>query len=101
MCLLALSAAAQTTSKVTLDASETVFSVVAAMRNCGYDAGSADPIRSQVTAEIAKAVGASQEAQAASSEMCAFYRDHQKGDSARDLAQYVSLALYLEEPPKF
>ena len=33
--------------------------------------------------------------------MCAFYRDHRQADSARDLAQYVSLALFLGEAPKF
>src|SRR5205085_5871525 len=60
-----------------------------------------DAFRAQVSAEIAKAVGASREAQAASAEMCAFYRDHQPRDSARDLAQYVSLALYLGDAPKF
>ena len=101
LCLLAVSAAAQNTSKITLDSSEAIFSVVAAMRNCGYDAGSTDPFRAQVSGEIAKAVGASREAQAASAEMCRFYRDHQQGESARDLAQYVSLALFLGEPPKF
>jgi len=101
LCLLAVPAAAQTTSKVTLDDSETIFSVLAAVRNCGYDAGSNDAFRAQVNAEIANAVGASREAQAASADMCAFYRDHQPGDSARDLAQYVSLALYLGDAPKF
>jgi hypothetical protein len=55
LCLLAVSAAAQTTSKITLDSSETIFSVVAAMRNCGYDAGSTDPFRAQVSREIAQA----------------------------------------------
>ena len=101
LCLLTLPAAAQTTSKVSLDSSEAIFSVVAAMRNCGYDAGSTDPLRVQVSREIAQAVGASKEAQAASAEMCTFYRDHQQADSARDLAQYVSLALFLGDSPKF
>jgi len=34
-------------------------------------------------------------------EMCGFYRDHQQGDAAHDLAQYVSLALNLGAPPDF
>jgi tetratricopeptide (TPR) repeat protein len=102
LCLLpAVPAAAQSTSKATLDASETIFSVLAAIGNCGYEAASAEPVHAQVEADIAKAVAASKEAQAASAEMCAFYRDHQQPDSARDLAQYVSLALNLGEPPKF
>jgi hypothetical protein len=33
--------------------------------------------------------------------MCGFYRQHQATEAARDLSQYVSLALYLEEPPTF
>ena len=33
--------------------------------------------------------------------MCQFYHDHQQGDGAHDLAQYVSLALYLGNPPDF
>jgi tetratricopeptide (TPR) repeat protein len=100
LCLPAVSATAQT-SRITLDASETIFSVVAAIRNCGYDAGSTDPFRAQVSGEVAKAVGASPEAQAASAEMCTFYRDHRQADSARDLAQYMSLALFLGDAPKF
>ena len=102
LCLLpAVPAAAQSTAKATLDASETLFSVLAAIGNCGYEAASAEPVHAQVEADIAKAVAASKEAQAASAEMCAFYRDHQQPDSARDLAQYVSLAHNLGEPPKF
>ncbi len=38
---------------------------------------------------------------AAAKEMCGFYRDHQQGDAAHDLAQYVSLALNLGGPPDF
>ena len=33
--------------------------------------------------------------------MCAFYRQHMSPDPAHDLSQYVSLALYLGEPPAF
>jgi hypothetical protein len=33
--------------------------------------------------------------------MCLFYRQHQIGDASRELSQFVSLALYLEEPPDF
>jgi tetratricopeptide (TPR) repeat protein len=103
LCLLALPVAtAQTTPKITLETSETIFSVAAAINNCGYDAGAIrEGLRAQVNAEVAQAVSASKQAQAASADMCAFYRDHQKPDSARDLAQYVSLSLNLGEPPQF
>jgi tetratricopeptide (TPR) repeat protein len=94
---------AQQTSKVTLDTSETIFGVVAAISHCGYgpDAASAEPIRAAVLRDMARAVTASPQAQAAGREMCVFYRDHQQGDASRDLAQYVSLALNLGEPPQF
>src|SRR5579871_1558688 len=96
--LLAGSAAAQ--SRATLDVSETLFTVVAAMNVCGYDQelDQSSPIRGEVRADL---VEASKSAPAASAarEMCRFYRDHQQGDMAHDLAQYVSLALNLGPPP--
>jgi tetratricopeptide (TPR) repeat protein len=100
--LLGASAAAQqTTSKVTLDSSETLFSVIAAISHCGYapDAGTAQ--RKQVLAEIAVAAGNSEQARTASREICVFYADHRQPDPNRDLAQYVSLALNMGEAPKF
>jgi tetratricopeptide (TPR) repeat protein len=58
-------------------------------------------LRGKIRSEIGQAVGNSAEAQAASTEMCAFYRDHLQPDASRTLAQYISLALNLGEPPKF
>lgn len=94
---------AQQTSKVTLDVDESLFSVTAAINNCGYDYGlkDSDPVRSQVRDDLAKALAASPRAQDASHELCAFYRDHQQPDPSLDLAQYISLALNLSEPPGF
>lgn len=93
----------QQTSKVTLDVSETLFSVVAAINTCGYDQelGVSDPVRLQVRAEITRESQTLPEARSVQQELCAFYRDHQSNDGARDLAQYVSLALTLGEPPSF
>jgi tetratricopeptide (TPR) repeat protein len=92
----------QSTAKATLEPSETLFSVLAAINQCGYDQelDQSDPVRGPVRAEIAQAVQAPAAAQALG-EMCAFYRDHQLADQGRDLAQYVSLALNLGEPPTF
>ncbi len=104
VCALAgMPSAAQQTSKVMLDTSETVFSVIASINHCGYgsEPGPSEPMRAQIRRDIAKAVASSPDAQAASEEICAFYRDHQQPDSGRDLAQYVSLALNLGEAPKF
>ncbi|MGB8889344.1 MAG: tetratricopeptide repeat protein [Candidatus Korobacteraceae bacterium] len=100
MTLLSCSAIAQ--SKATLDVSETLFSVVAAINVCGYDQelSSSSPIRSEVRADLVEA-SKSPAVAAAAKEMCGFYRDHQQGDAAHDLAQYVSLALNLGGPPDF
>ena len=89
-------------SKATLDVNETLFSVVAAMNVCGYDQelSASSPIRMEVRSDLVEA-SKSPAAAAAAKEMCGFYRDHQQGDAAHDLAQYVSLALNLGGPPDF
>lgn len=103
MSLALAGVSAAQSSKATLDVSETLFSVAAAMNACGYDAElrDSDVVRQHVRAEIAEAVGKSDVARATRDEMCRFYRDHQQPDSARDLAQYVSLALNVGPPPNF
>ncbi len=100
--LASLICAARAQSKATLDVSETLFSVVAAMNVCGYDAElqSSSPIRMEVRADLVEASKAPAAASAAK-EMCQFYREHQQSDAAHDLAQYISLALYLGPPPDF
>jgi hypothetical protein len=100
--LASLACAARAQSKATLDVSETLFSVVAAMNACGYDQElqSSSPIRLEVRADLVEA-SKSPVAAAAARPMCQFYREHQQGDGAHDLAQYVSLALYLGPPPDF
>jgi tetratricopeptide (TPR) repeat protein len=98
-----LCATAQETPKVTLDVSETLFSVMAAANACGYnqELGSANSLRNKVRAELARAAEASPEVTRARDQLCQFYADHRQPDPGRDLAQYVSLALNLGEPPKF
>ncbi len=93
----------QSTSKITLDNSETVFTVIAAMNHCGYDQGlgESNPVRVQVRTAIDKSVAASAEAKAASAEMCDFYHEHQQADPSRTLSQYVSLALNMGAAPEF
>lgn len=101
--MCASAAFAQQTAKVTLDSSETIFSVLSAINACGYDqeVGGSDPVRASVRAQIASKVNASPDAQRELSGMCSFYRDHQQADPSRDLAQYVSLALSLGPAPQF
>lgn len=73
------------------------------MNGCGYDQDLAesDAVRQQVRAEVAQNVAASAAAQQAQARFCQFYKDHQQSDAAHDLAQYVSLGLYLNDPPSF
>jgi tetratricopeptide (TPR) repeat protein len=71
-------AAAQQTTKVRLDDNETVFSTLAAQN-----------------------VSRSPEAQTAQQRVCVFYKEHTPPDANRNHSQYISLALYLSDPPKF
>ena len=88
---------------MTLENSETVFTVLAAINSCGYDQDltASDPLRARVREQVARNVQATPEAAARHRQLCQFYRDHQHGDASRDLAQYLSLALYLGPPPDF
>ncbi|HMK30649.1 MAG TPA: tetratricopeptide repeat protein [Terriglobales bacterium] len=89
------------TSKVTLDASETLFSVLTAINACGYDheLGVSDPMRSRVRQEVNAHLQGSSAAAAVRDQMCRFYDDHQQDDPARTVAQYISLGLNLGPPP--
>jgi tetratricopeptide (TPR) repeat protein len=104
LCVLAGSVSvAQNTSPVTLDTSETIFSVLTAVNSCGYDLdlGVSDPVRSQVRAEVTEASRSSLDALQASQNFCQFYKEHQDADPSRTLSRYVSLALFLGPPPGF
>jgi tetratricopeptide (TPR) repeat protein len=90
-------------SRVQLESSETLFSVLTAMNACNYDDGmkSSDPVRQQVRNEVQAAIERSPEAALSQKYLCDFYQDHKPSDSNRDLSQYVSLALNLGPPPDF
>ena len=86
---------------VRLDNSETLFTVLAAINNCGYDAelASSDPLREAIRGEIAHNLVLSDEAKTAAEAFCSFYRDHSQPDAVKTLSDYVSLALYMNPPP--
>ncbi len=86
---------------VQLDNSETLFAVLTAINNCGYDAEltASDPVRMTVRREIGSHLETSDAAKSASDSLCAFYHDHQQSTDARTLSFYISLALYLNPPP--
>jgi tetratricopeptide (TPR) repeat protein len=93
----------QPTSKVSLDVSETLFSVITAINACGYDQEltDSDPLRIKIRDEVKKNVEDSAEARYAQQDLCAFYRDHQQSDYSRSVAPYISLALNLGDAPAF
>jgi tetratricopeptide (TPR) repeat protein len=101
--LVVASGFAQNRPQVSLETSETLFTVLTAINTCGYDQelNSSDPLRTQIRSEVAKAVENTARVQDVVGPMCLFYRQHQIGDASRELSQFVSLALYLEEPPDF
>jgi len=92
-----------TTFKATLDSNESLFTVIAALNACGYDQelNSSDPLRTKIRGEVEERVAASAEARQAREAFCRFREDHKQGDTAHDVAQYVSLALFLSGPPSF
>jgi tetratricopeptide (TPR) repeat protein len=101
--LLTVTCAAENTPPIALDTSETLFAVLAAINTCGYDQNltGSDAMRSNVRAEVQKNLQASEEAQGTATTLCDFYQSHRGKDTSRDLSQYVSLALYLQGPPRF
>jgi len=94
-------ALSQNASPVTLNSSETLFVVLTAINNCGFDEelATSDPLRITIRGEVGSNLDASENAKGAADSICSFYRDHQQSDPARTMAQYVSLALYLNPPP--
>ncbi|MGB9199368.1 MAG: hypothetical protein WCB53_20765 [Terriglobales bacterium] len=95
-------ALAQGHPAVSLETSETLFTVLTAMNTCGYDQelDASDPLRFQIRAEVAKAIEIPGTDKVVAP-MCEFYKHHRAGDPSHDLSQYVSLALYLGDPPAF
>jgi tetratricopeptide (TPR) repeat protein len=89
-------------SAITLETSEPLFYLAAALNTCGYDNGLAEssPIRLKVRDEINQQLAASAPARDARDGLCAFIRQHALTDPGRNLAQYVSLSLYLKPPPE-
>jgi Domain of unknown function (DUF4932) len=94
----------QNQSPITLDSSETIFSVLTALNACGYDQDLtiSDATRSNVRAEVQRNLRESEDAEEARTALCEFYQGHVSSkDPNRNLSQYISLALYMDGPPHF
>ena len=90
-----------TGSAVSLETSESLFQIAAGLNACGYDNGleSSLPVRGAVRAEMTAAVAKSPAAGISRGELCGYIGSHAQS-GAQNLAQYVSLALFLGPPPE-
>jgi len=94
---------AQNTPSVTLDSSEAIFTVLAAINACGYDAGLASslPLRLAIRSQVKEAIQSTPEGNQTLHDVCQFYDAHQESSPAHTLSRYVSLALFLGPSPTF
>ena len=89
-------------SAITLETSEPLFDVAVALNVCGYDAdlAASSPVRLAIRDEINSELTKSAEARTSRDALCGYVRQHTLADSNLNLAQYISLALYLSPPPQ-
>jgi len=87
---------------VSLQTSEAMFDLAVALNACGYDDGlsESDPVRQTVREEVNQATQASAAARDDRDKLCLYIDQHKLDDPAQNLAQYVSLGLYLSPPPQ-
>ncbi len=89
-------------SAITLETSEPLFDVAVALNVCGYDAdlAASSPVRLAIRDEINAELPTSVDARNSRDALCTYVREHTLTDSGLNLAQYISLALYLSPPPQ-
>src|SRR6202453_4783215 len=85
---------------ISLQNSEALFYIAVALNACGYDQGLAasDPVRQHVREEVNQALQASSDARDAHEKICTFIAQHRLSDTGADLAQYMSLPLFISPP---
>jgi hypothetical protein len=86
---------------ISLQNSEALFDIAVALNSCGYDQGLAtsDPVRQEVRDLVNQALQSSADARDAHEKICTFIDQHRLSDNGSDLAQYISLALFVSAPP--
>jgi len=89
-------------SAITLETNEPLFELAVALNVCGYDAdlANSNPVRLKVREEINEELAVSSAARESRDALCGYVREHTLTDNALNLAQYISLALYLTPPPE-
>jgi tetratricopeptide (TPR) repeat protein len=87
---------------ISLISTEPVFLMAAALNACGYDEGleQSAPVRKRVREEVNQALSQSEDARAKRDKLCLYIAQHRMTGSELDVAQYISLALYLTPPPE-
>jgi tetratricopeptide (TPR) repeat protein len=87
---------------ISLVPSESVFLMAAALNACGYDEGLEEsaPVRKRVRDEVNQALTRSEEARNRRDKLCLYIAQHRMTGTEHDIAQYISLALYLTPPPE-
>jgi tetratricopeptide (TPR) repeat protein len=87
---------------VSLISSEPLFLMAAALNACGYDEGLEDsePIRMRIREEMNQALAKSEDARNKRDRVCLYIAQHRITGGQRDISQYISLALYLTQPPE-
>ncbi len=98
--LLALSwAPAKAAEQGQLDASPSLFAVLAAINAAGYDADLGSPANHPVREAVRKELAARNIP--CLDELKRFFRAHEQRDPTAELSQYVSFALLVDGPPAF
>ena len=88
---------------VTLETSEPLFDLAVALNACGYDSDleASAPVRREIRDEVNQALAAAPAgARDHRDALCTYVRDHTLSDPGLNLAQYISLSLYLNPPPQ-
>jgi tetratricopeptide (TPR) repeat protein len=87
---------------ISLVSAEPVFLMAAALNACGYDDGLEEsaPVRKRVRDEMNQALAKSEDARNKRDSLCLYIAQHRMTGGESDIAQYISLALYLTPPPE-
>ena len=87
---------------MTLETSEPLFQMAAALNACGYDADldRSAPVRAEVRADMNAALQQSEEARKSRDALCEYIAQHRLTNAGLGIGQYVSLALYLSPAPE-
>ncbi len=88
-------------SAITLDTSEQLFDLAAGLNACGYDTDltNSSPVRQAIRDEMTATLAETALARQSRDALCAYFADHELADRGRQVAQYISLSLFISPPP--